>query len=98
MKIVSYFNPIPHQNWAIDYRMILRWHKEWTARGFDALILTEQHASTHPIYKDLSARVDRIKSTNLPLTRSSIMRWLAAAQVSGRQPVFLSEYYVIPWV
>jgi hypothetical protein len=80
----TYFDSIPGSNPDQATRLLLLWKRNWAARGFDPIVLNEQHAREHELYPMLERKIQALPSINVPAyERACYLRWLAMVTVGG---------------
>ena len=94
VKLYTYFNDVPGISPFDSYKLILLWMEHWKAVGFEPFVLTEWHASQHPMYEKFYAVVSKFPSVNPPeYERACWIRWLAFSAMGGGH---MCDYDVFP--
>lgn len=94
VKLYTYFNDVPGISPFDSYKLILLWMEHWKAVGFEPFVLTEWHASKHPMFEKFNAVVSAFPSVNSPeYERACWIRWLAFSAMGGG---YMSDYDVFP--
>lgn len=83
--IFSYFEVLPEMDCVNERILVSLWRRQWAKAGLTPIVLSEWHASQHPIYREFDQAVSKLPSTNPAFyERSCFMRWLAV-QVAAKE-------------
>lgn len=99
--VFSYFTALPDMDMAGERILVSLWRQNWLKAGLTPIVLTEWHASRHPIYVEFDEAVSRLPSTNPPgYDRSCFMRWLAVQVAAKDYPnesgtIAMADYDVL---
>lgn len=101
--IFSFWEPLPEMDMIGERILCSLWRRQWQKAGLTPIVLSEWHASQHPIYREFDAAVSKLPSTNpAGYERSCFVRWLAV-QVAAKEYqlvndlIVLSDYDVWPY-
>lgn len=102
--IFSYFQPLPEMDMASERILVSLWRQNWLKAGLTPIVLTEWHASRHPIYVEFDEAVSRLPSMNPKgYERACYLRWLAVQVAAGNEyhnasgRIVLMDYDVFPY-
>lgn len=94
MRVYTYYEPvqgIPSPEGLLDL-----WRHSWLQHGWNAEVLDESCANSHPSYEAFLAHVERLPTINKPAyERACYLRHLAMANQEGNYPLLLVDYDVI---
>lgn len=94
MKVFTYYMPVPGL-WSDESQKSLLdvWARSWRKQGWDPIVLTEDHAKTHPSYPTFKDRFWSLPTEyGHDYEGACFMRWLAVAQAGGGM---MTDYDVI---
>lgn len=84
MKVFSYYESVPELDAFCELKLITIWRRNWSAAGFEPIVLSEHHARQHPLFAEYHAAVSKLPSCNPQKYELSCwMRHLAMAHVGG---------------
>lgn len=91
--IYTYFSPVDAINQQSQREVIDLWRNSWSAKGWNPIILSEQHAKGHKLYNEFVKHIDKFPTVNpKQYERACWMRWLALDVVGGGT---MSDYDVM---
>lgn len=98
MKIYTYYHKL---NDKYDHsEMVDLWKLSWERKGFEAIVLNQKDALTHPFYDEFTTRIKKLskgiagKDTS-KYGMSCWERWLAYANQKNADKFFVSDYDMI---
>lgn len=83
MKAWTYYEPIADEFGQFAYHalMVHEWRRNWSAKGFDCVVLSARHAQAHPAFRRCMAWSESLRSVNHKAYQAAcFVRWLALAQ------------------
>lgn len=97
MKIFTYYEDI---NFKEQDGMIQLWKQSWENNGFEAIVLSEKDAISHPYYNTFVTGLKDIHKNIAgkdirPYGLSCYVRWLAYASLNIEESFLVSDYDVI---
>lgn len=99
----TFFDPVPNSCCGMNEEghetLLDVWKKAWEAEGWQTKVLTKNDAKSHPDFKSLNARLEKLHVT--PYNRRCFWRWLAMASLHDEDGEeagggWMSDYDLFP--
>ena len=82
--VYCYFSSYQEEHHDDNVAMIRHWRRSWGKNGWNAIVLTEADAKSHPFYHEVTRALFRLPTTNHHLYELACYhRWLAVAHRGG---------------
>ena len=83
MQVFTYFKDIPGLGSA-PHEQLAFWQEQWASKGFEPVVLNEEHAAKNSFYPEFLKGIDNLKTTNpIEYEKACFLRHLAMTQFGG---------------
>lgn len=92
-NVYTYYETTHTHNESDQVMMIDHWKRSWAKRGWNPVVLGEQHARLNPLFDMFDKKVSALPTVNSAKYETACYRrWLAVATMGGG---FMSDYDVV---